>query len=1073
MAKFGNIRFLAWMLIAMVVYSAAQKTGEKANECSRDELSKVAPRYAKDFQNRVLKNINFARPSNKDWLIKLPNFKRNLLTWGFNKMDKNRNGLVEPSEAVAGRWSLQGSKEGCRLAFVQQCDEDKSRSVSRQEWLKCFKIQACNKSCVGGQLDKVLCRCQCPQSIIQGQVASSSGSPLRDAAILLGSSPYTELAKTNKSGHFAIYENCESLSYTVTKNGYIPHRMESRRQPDARPVYIRLWDAEPPYITVNPKSKTRIAGQSVNFTCEVEGTPPIKLTWNHNGRPLPEVTMGNRTNLYIANVTGAKGIYTCKATNDYGSEISSPAELKIKENLLDTCNRTPRSHLIQLPDACMVKSTGENVLDVGQCSDEPCSQRSSFNQSCGGKDDCCCGPKPIEYQEKVMISCYVMFGDYRYSWDAVELYRVKECGCGSCLKQNTVIEGQVIGGPNQDPVENVAIKFKNEVLDTTNEDGEFSFVIPDDINRLTVTFVDPEDRFFDTTQTLPFQRGQTVFHRVALQEEDPPVTFESTKELRVPLGHSGDNMAELELPANNLMHKNGTPFEGKAKLRLSLTDPRNASDLISAPGDFTTVDQSGSVQPLKTYGILRIKIQDQNNEPLDLAGNIKLRLDADKVVLPRNSSGEMAPWLWWLNEKTGRWRQLGEMKPTSNQRTKRAFGDRRFYIGDIQTDKISVINIDIPWKRCYVRVQTYSMTGKDVEPSQGVEVTLIGKENTNQEQYYGFTQEVTNKDGIACIPAWCDSNVVLQSSKKTFNYTNGGTKAILIHLNPDRSTLNKLTSELEASIIQGDESNSFTFVVKVTSQAGPIFGGDELTKCLDSSQDNLQSFKFHFKETKQELPKEFSDFGSRPPGHPLSWYTSDAAKPNQEVKKCFARFLVSSYPESEPPMISVQSFTPDRQKMYGFSIKRPTVTVPVYRWPDSYSMNFSFSYACVEYRCSEEDRETFIVVHFLSSICSFYVYSLPYEFTSQTRAWKSEMDIAEIPEEVELPIGFFAPVDVSDNRLGLFSGPGKIAEERCKAGSVDKPSTVPPGFNLINGTLYRHREYKENSLFHAEEFTCG
>ena len=77
-----------------------------------------------------------------------------------------------------------------------------------------------------------------------------------------------------------------------------------------------------------------------------------------------------------------------------------------------------------------------------------------------------------------------------------------------------------------------------------------------------MTFVDPKDQFFDTTQTLPFQRGQTVFHRIVLQKEDPPVTFESTKELRVPLGHSGDNMAELELPANNLMHKNGTPFEG-------------------------------------------------------------------------------------------------------------------------------------------------------------------------------------------------------------------------------------------------------------------------------------------------------------------------------------------------------------------------------------------------------------------------------------------------------------------------------------------------------------------------------
>ena len=62
-----------------------------------------------------------------------------------------------------------------------------------------------------------------------------------------------------------------------------------------------------------------------------------------------------------------------------------------------------------------------------------------------------------------------------------------------------------------------------------------------------------------------------------------------------------------------------------------MTDPRNSSDLLSAPGDFTTVDQSGSVQPLKTYGILQVKVQDENNEKLDLAGSLKIYLDADKV----------------------------------------------------------------------------------------------------------------------------------------------------------------------------------------------------------------------------------------------------------------------------------------------------------------------------------------------------------------------------------------------------------------------------------------------------------
>jgi len=50
----------------------------------------------------------------------------------------------------------------------------------------------------------------------------------------------------------------------------------------------------------------------------------------HNGRRLPELTVGMRSSLFIANVNGAQGLYTCKATNDYGSEMSSPGELKIK-----------------------------------------------------------------------------------------------------------------------------------------------------------------------------------------------------------------------------------------------------------------------------------------------------------------------------------------------------------------------------------------------------------------------------------------------------------------------------------------------------------------------------------------------------------------------------------------------------------------------------------------------------------------------------------------------------------------------------------------------------------------------
>ena len=63
-------------------------------------------------------------------------------------MDKNKNGLVESSEAITGRWSLRGSIP-CKLSFIQECDEDTSGSVSRQEWLNCFKIQGeCQVTCI-------------------------------------------------------------------------------------------------------------------------------------------------------------------------------------------------------------------------------------------------------------------------------------------------------------------------------------------------------------------------------------------------------------------------------------------------------------------------------------------------------------------------------------------------------------------------------------------------------------------------------------------------------------------------------------------------------------------------------------------------------------------------------------------------------------------------------------------------------------------------------------------------------------------------------------------------------------
>ena len=88
----------------------------------------------------------------------------------------------------------------------------------------------------------MLCECKCPDGVIQGRVVTSSGAPLRDVGILLELFPYTEVARTNKSGHFSIIDRCENKSYTVKKNDYIPRRFEGGIR-GANRLLIQLEDA--------------------------------------------------------------------------------------------------------------------------------------------------------------------------------------------------------------------------------------------------------------------------------------------------------------------------------------------------------------------------------------------------------------------------------------------------------------------------------------------------------------------------------------------------------------------------------------------------------------------------------------------------------------------------------------------------------------------------------------------------------------------------------------------------------------------------------------------------------------
>ncbi len=82
-----------------------------------------------------------------------------------------------------------------------------------------------------------------------------------------------------------------------------------------------------PVVVQPPLSVNNNAGDTVNFSCLVTGTPPISFQWTLNGYP---ITSQTNSSLALTNVQSANiGFYALMATNIFGSATSSNAALNL------------------------------------------------------------------------------------------------------------------------------------------------------------------------------------------------------------------------------------------------------------------------------------------------------------------------------------------------------------------------------------------------------------------------------------------------------------------------------------------------------------------------------------------------------------------------------------------------------------------------------------------------------------------------------------------------------------------------------------------------------------------------
>ena len=307
-------------------------------------------------------------------------------------------------------------------------------------------------------------------------------------------------------------------------------------------------------------------------------------------------------------------------------------------------------------------------------------------------------------------------------------------------------------------------------------------------------------------------------YRVKLRKNAIPITFLNAPEpLELPLGGGSDSF--VDLPENALLTEDGSVFSGNAKVAASVTDPRNQSDILSAPGDFTTTNGDGEVEMLETYGMMKLNLEDDSGKPLVTSKPMKVYLDPEKLNITV-SDGSTSVKLYWLDRKTGRWREVGDffLEDGSKRRGKRS---NRIFLAGTVTPSIAQenLNFDRPWAIVGLRATT--------NPAEnGVIITAIRRDNK------GYVERIT-ENGVICMPIWKDKYCYLQA-EKNFKYYDpdpalGDFKNTFQHVQGDVKEVNGV----------GKVISSFEFYSGLVNQTGPIYfddgsGGRDMRMCEQS-----------------------------------------------------------------------------------------------------------------------------------------------------------------------------------------------------------------------------------------------
>ena len=674
------------------------------------------------------------------------------------------------------------------------------------------------------------------------------------------------------------------------------------------------------------------------------------------------------------------------------------------------CSPIPTSKNATLPDGCVIDGTTNNIVDVGECVPRPCLRNDSWLSNTTCKDETfCCG---VEEVGDVTVSCG--------SSVTFTVSKVTRCGCQECLQPETRITGVVVGlkGATEKPVPFCDLTFEGYTY-SAEFSGFFDFEVPKGKERLTVVFKDNFDyEYADLTKVFRIKEGQRLFSKIVLRSKPVAKPFNSSEPFKVSLGESpvpDSAFAEIEIPEGSLLKDDGTIYSGQANLRMNVMDPRNLSDIQTAPADFSTIDEDGDEQLLVSYGMLDIDFEDESGNPLFTSKPIKISIDPEKMNISVDSNGNTNTKLWWLDPKSGRWVKAADLWTGSETPGRRKRSPTRFLL---ETEispavlKQGTLNIDV--REDFGAVRVYAPASSSVR-------ILCEEPNSSPKRYLGYLEESVDARRVACISVWKDKTCFMQGENQD--------SLFLKPTDPD-SFPPEVSASIVSSNFQGSSKvQSFKFEVK-TSNDGPVFthfdqGVQDCNEPYQMPLSNIRQFVFDPPQVKNNLQLAGPRITDRK--NPRNWLPTN--------ERCFIKILL----HGKRSIFLASSHRPKKGDKFGDSVSSAE---KVTAGSDKYV-------ACPEIRCPgyvfDPSTEQFVeewthvlLTHLTAESCDFHQQHLPRQdnidrngAACPTRSKRHSPDGYETWLCVPLPLGGF---DIATVYTSNRNSPD-LGVKRCKNGN--------------------------------------